>query len=103
MDRMNKEDDYIFRYSLEGRETGSSRDSLLEMIRTQVESLLGLLSLYQGDEKMKVDGFRMMNEGEAIHPIFPSLAPEKSSPPSSISRRREGGGGFPEYPECGVV
>lgn len=88
MDRMNKEDDYIFRYSLEGREAGSRRDSLLEMIRTQIESLLGLLSLYQGEEEVKVDGFRMMNEGETIHPIFPSLAPEKSSPPPSPAGER---------------
>jgi hypothetical protein len=79
---MDKEDDYIFRYPLEGGETRSRRDSLLEMIRTQVESLLGLLSLYQGGEEVKVDGFRMMNEGESIHQIFSSPAPpEQPSPP----------------------
>lgn len=80
---MNKEDDYIFRYPLEERETGSSRDSLMEMIRTQLESLLGLLSLYQGHEEAKVDGFRLMNEGETIHPIFSSPPhPERPSPSS---------------------
>jgi DNA repair photolyase len=68
---MNKDDDYIFRYPLEERESGSRRDSLLEMIRIQLESLLGLLSLYQRGEEVKVDGFRLMNEGETIHPIFP--------------------------------
>jgi len=64
--------DYIFRYPLEAPAADSRRDSLLEMIRTQLESLLGLLSLYQGGEEVKVDGFRLMNEGERIHPIFPS-------------------------------
>jgi DNA repair photolyase len=69
---MNKDDDYTFRYPLEERESGSRRDSLLEMIRIQLESLLGLLFLYQRGEEVKVDGFRLMNEGEGIHPIFPS-------------------------------
>jgi DNA repair photolyase len=69
---MNKDDDYTFRYPLEERESGSRRDSLLEMIRIQLESLLGLLFLYQRGEEVKVDGFRLMNEGESIHPIFPS-------------------------------
>jgi DNA repair photolyase len=68
---MNEEDDYIFRYRLGEREAGARRDSLQEMIRTQLESLLNLLSLYQGGEEVKVDGFRMMSEGESIHPIFP--------------------------------
>jgi membrane-associated protease RseP (regulator of RpoE activity) len=69
---MNKEDEYIFRYPLGEREAGTRRDSLQEMVRTQMESLLNLLSLYQGGEEVKVDGFRMMNDGESIHPIFPS-------------------------------
>ena len=81
---MNKGDDYIFRYALEELEAGSRRDSLLEMIRSQMESLLGLLSLYQGGEEVRVDGFRLMNEGGTIHPIFSSSArPERPSPPSA--------------------
>jgi NifB/MoaA-like Fe-S oxidoreductase len=72
VDLMNEEDDYIFRYLLGEREADARRDSLQEMIRTQLESLLNLLSLYQGGEEVKVDGFRMMNEGKSIHPIFPS-------------------------------
>jgi hypothetical protein len=64
--------EYTFRYPVKTPESGSRRDSLLEMIRTHLESLLGLLSLYQGGEEVKVDGFRLMNEAESIHPIFPS-------------------------------
>ncbi|KPK88644.1 MAG: hypothetical protein AMJ94_14505 [Deltaproteobacteria bacterium SM23_61] len=62
--------EYTFRYPVKAPESGSRRDSLLEMIRIQLESLLGLLSLYQGGEEVKVDGFRLMNEAESIHPIF---------------------------------
>ena len=68
---MNRKDDYIFRYPLEVRGTGERRGSLLEMIRTELGSLLSLLSLYRGGEEVKPDGFRLMNEREAIHPIFP--------------------------------
>ena len=78
---MPKEDDYIFRYPLDERESAGPPDSLLEMIRTQLESLLSLLSLYRDGEEIKVDGFRLMNEGETIHPIFSSpLFPPPSSP-----------------------
>jgi hypothetical protein len=69
---MGEKSDYTFRYPVEAPAAGSRRDSLLEMIRTQLESLLGLLCLYQAGEEVEVDGFRLMNEGESIHPIFPS-------------------------------
>ena len=69
---MGEKPDYTFRYPVEAPAAGSRRDSLLEMIRTQLESLLSLLCLYQGGEEVKADGFRLMNEGESIHPIFPS-------------------------------
>ena len=67
---MNREPDYIFRYPVEEKENGDPHDPLLEMIRTQLASLLGLLSLYHKGEEVKVDAFRLMNEREAFHPIF---------------------------------
>jgi hypothetical protein len=66
---MDEKPDYVFRYPLE--EPGmSGPDPLLEMIRIQAESLLNLLSLYRQGEEVKVDGFRLMNEREVIHPLF---------------------------------
>ena len=92
---MNEEDDYTFRYPLNERESASRPDSLLEMIRTQLESLLSLLSLYQDGEEIKAGGFRMMNEGESIHPIFSSPAsPEKSSPSLPSPAPKEGEAAF---------
>ena len=67
---MNREDDYIFRYPVEAREESGQRDALAEMVRLQLESLLRVLTLYRDGEEVKVDGFRLMNEGENIHPIF---------------------------------
>jgi len=89
---MGENPDYIFRYSVEAPAAGSQRDILVEMIRTQLESLFGLLCLYQEGEEVKVDGFRLMNEGERIHPIFSSpVSPEKSSssPPSPVPKKGE--------------
>jgi len=65
---MDKESDYIFHYPIE--EKGDQRDPLTEMIHAQLESLLDLLSLYHKGEEVQVDGFRLMNEREAIHPVF---------------------------------
>ena len=90
---MSQESDYIFHYPLEERGIGSSRDSLLDMIRTQLESLLSLLSLYQGGEEIKVEGFRLMNERQTIHSIFSSTAPPvrpSPSPPSSSGEKTKG-------------
>lgn len=67
---MSEVSDYIFRYPIEEQENGSRRDPLLSMIRIQLESLLHLLSLYEKGQEVKVDGFRLMKEREAIHPIF---------------------------------
>jgi len=87
---MDQELDYLFRYPIEEKENGGRHDPLLEMIRTQLESLLGLLSLYQGDEEVKVDSFRLMNEGETIHPIFsPPATPERPYPPSPSGEEGE--------------
>jgi NifB/MoaA-like Fe-S oxidoreductase len=92
---MDKESDYIFRYPLGEAKGGSRRDSLLEVIRTQLASLLDLLCLYQGGEEVKVEGFRLMNERETIHPIFSSpVLPEESLPPPSARGPKEGEAAF---------
>ncbi len=69
---MSKEIDYIFRYPIEEKDNGQQCDPLVEMIRNQLESLFNLLSLSYRGEEARVDGFRLMNEREAIHSIFPS-------------------------------
>ena len=82
--------DYIFRYPVEEPKDGSHQDPLLEMIRLQLESLLNLLSLYDKGEEVKVDGFRLMNGREAIHPIFPREKADRKVPPLSDSIRSNG-------------
>ena len=90
---MTKEPDYIFRYPVEAKENGAEREPLLEMIRTQLESLLGLLSLYYKGEEVKVDAFRLMNEREAFHPIFP---PQTGTGETQTQRNAQAAGGQDE-------
>jgi len=82
---MSQESDYPFRYPVEEKEKSGQRDPLLEMIRVQLQSLLRLLSLHQKGEEVKPDGFRLMNEREALHPIFLSeVGRDESQIESSI-------------------
>ncbi|MDI6753753.1 MAG: hypothetical protein QME78_05080, partial [Thermodesulfobacteriota bacterium] len=76
---MIEESDYIFRYPIEENAKEDERDPLLGMMRIQLQSLLKLLSLYHEGEEVKADGFRLINEWETIHPIFP-LAEEDFEP-----------------------
>lgn len=66
-----EEADYPFRYPIEEKKEEAESNPLTEMIRAQLESLLGLLTLFYKGEEVKVDGFRLMNENRVIHPIFP--------------------------------
>jgi len=65
-----QETDYPFRYPIEEKKRGPESHPLTEMIRVQLDSLLSLLTLFYKGEEVKVDGFRLMNEKRAIHPIF---------------------------------
>lgn len=87
---MKEESDYIFRYPIEEKAKEDERDPLLGMMRIQLQSLLKLLSLYHDGEEVKADGFRLMNEWETIHPIFP-LAAEDPEPQSHPSAQPAGG------------
>src|SRR4030042_713848 len=80
---MDKESEYIFPYSIEGKE--DQRDPLTEMIRAQLETLLNLRSLYHKGEPVRADGFRLMNEREIVHPIF-------SAEPDAGGQQTQGSG-----------
>ncbi|MBU1206245.1 MAG: hypothetical protein KKH04_04855, partial [Proteobacteria bacterium] len=68
---MAEETEYVFRYPIEENVHEDKGDPLLGMIRIQLQSLFKLLALYHQGEEVQADGFRLMNEREAIHPIFP--------------------------------
>jgi len=83
---MKKGANYIFRYPLKPQGDEGQHDPLREMIRSQLESLIKLLTLYYKGEEVKVDGFRLLNEREAVHPIF--LPEEKPVQPQTKNQKK---------------
>lgn len=86
---MSEEKDYIFRYQINPKEE-EIRDPLLELIRSELASLMDLLTLFHKGEEVKVDGFRLLNEREIIHEIFlPKEDEEKREIKENIHRRED--------------
>jgi len=68
-----KPDDYVFRYQLETRaKEPLYRDHLVEMVRAQLENILNIVILINGDREVKVDGFKLLNARKTTYKIFPT-------------------------------
>ena len=69
------EKDYVFRYKLdlnnEQKTQPMYHDKLVEMIRVQLEQLLNIVILTEGDRELKPDGFKMLSNLNNIFEIFP--------------------------------
>lgn len=69
------EKDYVFRYKLnlndEQKTQPMYHDKLVEMIRVQLEQLLNIVILTEGDRELKPDGFKMLSNLNNILKIFP--------------------------------
>ena len=58
------DDKYIWRYKLNVDNVGdklAEENALAEMIRSNLESLLGIIVLTNNGERVKIDGFKFMN------------------------------------------
>jgi hypothetical protein len=62
--------DYIFRYKLDSGKAPVDKEPLLEMIRTQLESILNVVILVEGQREVKIDGFKLLRDRRTIHKIF---------------------------------
>lgn len=91
---MEEEKDYTFRYQI-SLAAEEPRDPLLEMIRSELASLLDLLTLFYKGEEVKVDGFRLLNEREAIHEIFLGQEERRKEDNSALIPAQDKGGGKP--------
>ncbi|MBI4595471.1 MAG: hypothetical protein HY730_03730 [Candidatus Tectomicrobia bacterium] len=69
------EQDYVFRYKLDldkdQTKTPVYHDKLVEMIRVQLEQLLNLVILTEGDRELKPDGFKLISNLDNLYKIFP--------------------------------
>lgn len=73
---LSPEEDYVFRFSLAECDPGEPvyDDPLLELIRGQLADLLDAVVLTFQGKRVRVDGFALMQEPDAIHAIFPGTA-----------------------------
>jgi hypothetical protein len=64
--------DYVFRYKLD-RENPSppGRDRLLNLVRTQLQNMLDIVSLSSDGKEIKVDGFKLLSDKTDHHPLTP--------------------------------
>ncbi len=67
-----RESDYIFRYQInpEIRGSRSPRDRCMGMIQDQLKNLLNLIVPCSGDDEVDIDGFKLLNNPNEIHPVF---------------------------------
>jgi hypothetical protein len=66
-------DDYVFRFPL-GEEVVHEQgydDPLLELIRGQLADLLDVVVLTEQGRRVRVDGFRLLQDPETQYGIFP--------------------------------
>lgn len=63
--------DYVFRYKLDRTSGQPSTDPLLEMMRSQLKSILNVVVLTEGGREVKVDGFKLLGDRSSIHEVFP--------------------------------
>lgn len=66
-------EDYVFRYKLDlGEKDHVYEDRLVELIRSQLENLLNVVTFVSGQREVKVDGFRLLRDRETTYQIFPA-------------------------------
>ncbi len=70
---MSPESDFILRYALESRPpVAGGPDTLLDLIRDELQSLLEIVVLTHEGKPIAVDGFATTMEPERIHELRPS-------------------------------
>lgn len=63
--------DYVFRYKLDSEKETVYQDPLLEMIRAQLENILSIIVLVEGQCELKIDGFKLLRDRKTVYKIFP--------------------------------
>ena len=79
------EEDYVFRFSLEPGEPDDNAydDPLLELIRGQLADLLDAAVLTYHGKRVRVDGFRLLQDPDTQYEIFPEAGSASGHEPES--------------------
>lgn len=63
--------DYVFRYKLNGKKEPLYPDSLVEMIRAQLENILNIVIPVEGQREVKIDGFKLLRDRGRVYEVSP--------------------------------
>lgn len=64
------DEEYVFRYKLDGVNRQISTDPLLDMIRSQLENILNVVVLVDGEREVRIDGFKLLRDRHTVHKVF---------------------------------
>lgn len=72
-ERDSEQDDYVFRFRVEPSSAGEGvyDDPLVELIRGQLADLLDAVILTDHGRRVRVDGFRLLQDPDNQYEIFP--------------------------------
>lgn len=63
--------EFVWRFRIDDKPLDPiNPDPLLELMRVQWEELLKLCVPMCGDQPVKVDGFALLRDPDAVHPVF---------------------------------
>jgi len=66
-----EDQEYVFHFKLEQPLTGAENgDALADLVGSQLRSLLDVIVLTRDGKDLDVDGFRFLESGSPVHPLF---------------------------------
>jgi hypothetical protein len=82
-DTADEEEDFVFRFRLDqpASDEAACDDPLIELIRGQLADLLDAVILTHHGKRVRVDGFRLLQDPDTQHDIFPR--PQDQQPEES--------------------
>jgi len=91
--------DYIFRYRLNPADAGcDGSDRPTEMVKKQLRHLLELIVPCAGEQEVKIDGFKLLNNREVIYELFDEFERAGESRGAEPGREKTAGGdGLPTF------
>ncbi len=68
---IDEKGDYIFRFGISPPESGNeSEEPLIDFVRCQLQDLLQIIVLTHDGKRVRVNGFRLLNDTEREHKIW---------------------------------
>lgn len=69
---VDEKGDYIFRFKIDSSQDGNKSEPLVDFVRCQLADLLQIIVLTHNGKRVRVTGFRFVNDTETEHKIWMS-------------------------------